>query len=108
MDRALFSAAMKHCAVMVGNSSAGIIEAACFGTPVVNLGDRQHLRERNANVKDVTTDVASIEQAIAHALSTGKVPCDNRYGDGRTAPRIASYLTTLSLDRSVLDKCNTY
>ena len=108
MDRALFSAAMRHCAAMIGNSSAGLIEAACFGTPVVNLGDRQHLRERNANVKDVTTDVASIEKAIAHALSAGKVPCDNRYGDGRTAPRIARYLTTLSLDRSVLDKCNTY
>ncbi len=108
MDRALFSAAMKHCAVMVGNSSAGIIEAAAFGTPVVNVGDRQNLRERNANVQDVTTDLASIHLAIANALLAGKVPCDNRYGDGHAGPRISDYLTTLSLDRSVLDKCNTY
>lgn len=108
MDRALFSAAMKHCAVMIGNSSAGIIEAATFGTPVVNVGDRQNLRERNSNVKDVTTDVASIHLAIEHALLAGKVPCDNRYGDGCAGPRISRYLTTLSLDRSVLDKCNTY
>ncbi len=108
MDRALFSAAMKHCAVMIGNSSAGIIEAASFGTPVVNVGDRQKLRERNVNVKDVATDVASIHRAIENALSAGKVPCDNRYGDGRAGPRISGYLTTLSLDRSVLDKCNTY
>ncbi len=108
MDRTLFSAAMKHCAVMVGNSSAGIIEAASFGTPVVNVGDRQHMRERNANVRDVACDVASIHLAIEHALSAGKVPCDNRYGDGRAGPRIADYLTTLPLDRSVLDKCNTY
>jgi len=108
MDRALFSAAMKHCAVMVGNSSAGIIEAASFGTPVVNVGVRQNLRERNANVQDVATDLASIHLAIEHALSAGKVPCDNRYGDGRAGPRIADYLTRLSLDRSVLDKSNTY
>jgi GDP/UDP-N,N'-diacetylbacillosamine 2-epimerase (hydrolysing) len=108
MDRALFSAAMKHCAVMVGNSSAGIIESASFGTPVVNVGVRQNLRERNANVQDVATDWASIHLAIEHALSAGKVPCDNRYGDGRAGPRIADYLTRLSLDRSVLDKCNTY
>ncbi len=108
MDRALFSAAMKHCAVMVGNSSAGIIEAASLGTPVVNVGDRQKLRERNTNVKDAATDVASIHQAIENALSAGKVPCDNRYGDGHAGPRIASYLTTLSLDHTVLDKCNTY
>ena len=108
MDRALFGAAMKHCAVMIGNSSAGIIEAASLGTPVVNVGDRQKLRERNTNVKDATTDVASIHQAIENALASGKVPCDNRYGDGHAGPRIASYLTTLSLDRTVLDKCNTY
>ena len=108
MDRALFSAAMKHCAVMVGNSSAGIIEAASFGTPVVNVGDRQNLRERNANVKDVATDAASIYQAIENALSAGKVACDNRYGDGRAGSRISGYLTTLPLDRSVLAKCNTY
>ena len=108
MDRALFSAAMKHCAVMIGNSSAGIIEAASFGTPVVNVGDRQHMRERNANVNDVATDIVSIHLAIENALLAGKVPCDNRYGDGHAGPRIASYLTTLSLDRTVLDKCNTY
>ena len=108
MARALFSAAMKHCAVMIGNSSAGIIEAASFGTPVVNVGDRQNLRERNSNVKDVATDAASIHLAIENALSAGKVPCDNRYGDGRAGPRISSHLMVLSLDRSVLSKCNSY
>ncbi len=108
IDRTLFIAAMKHCAVMIGNSSAGIIEAASFGTPVVNVGDRQHLRERNANVRDVAADVASTHLAIENALLAGKVPCDNRYGDGRAGPRIADYLTSLSLGRSVLEKSNTY
>ncbi len=108
IDRSLFSAVMKHCAVMVGNSSAGIIEAASFATPVVNVGDRQRLRERNSNVVDVNTDADAIHAAVASALVTGKVPCDNRYGDGLAGPRISGFLTTVSLNRSVLDKSNSY
>ena len=108
MQRDLFSAAMKHCAVMVGNSSAGIIEAASFLTPVVNVGDRQRLRERSANVVDVSPDADAIYTAVAGTLKIGKVPCDNRYGDGLAGPRISSLLTTLILNRSVLDKSNSY
>lgn len=108
MKRDLFCAAMKHCAVMVGNSSAGIIEAASFSTPVVNVGDRQRLRERSANVVDVSPDMHAIDTAIASALQAGKVPCDNRYGDGLAGPRVTRLLTTLVLDRFVLDKSNSY
>lgn len=108
IQRDVFAAAMKHCVAMVGNSSAGIIEAASFSTPVVNVGDRQSLRERSANVVDVNTDADAIEQAIAFALQAGKVPCDNRYGDGFSGQRIVSLLTSLSLDRSVLHKSNSY
>ena len=108
MTRDLFCAAMKHCAVMVGNSSAGIIEAASFSTPVVNVGDRQRLRERSANVIDVSVEVQAIDAAIAGALQTGKTPCDNRYGDGLAGPRMVNILATLSLDRCVLDKSNSY
>lgn len=33
--------AMKHSAIMIGNTSSGIIEAASFGKYVINVGDRQ-------------------------------------------------------------------
>jgi GDP/UDP-N,N'-diacetylbacillosamine 2-epimerase (hydrolysing) len=108
IDRDLFVAAMRHCAVMLGNSSAGIIEAASFATPVINVGDRQRLRERSANVIDVTADADAIYAAISSVLRVGKVACDNSYGDGAAGPRIAHLLTTLSLDSSVLDKSNSY
>ena len=108
MQRSVFVTAMKHCAVLVGNSSAGIIEAASFSTPVVNVGDRQRLRERSTNVVDVTTDVDAIYRAVGEALKIKKAPCDNMYGDGRSATRIVRILTTLSLDRSVLDKSNSH
>lgn len=108
LRRDLFCAAMEHCAVMVGNSSAGIIEAATFGTPVVNIGNRQRLRERNDNVQDVAPRSDDVAAAMAHALNHGRWPCDNRYGDGHTGPRIARLLASLSLAPSVLDKVNAY
>src|SRR6185503_8402922 len=37
---------MKIAAAMVGNSSSGILEAASFRLPVVNVGTRQHGRTR--------------------------------------------------------------
>lgn len=106
--RPLFCAAMKHCAVMVGNSSAGIIEAASFGTPVVNVGDRQRSRERNANVRDVIPEAVAIQAAVEEAFRHGRWPCNNRFGDGFAGRRISEYVMALSLDRAVLEKTNTY
>ncbi|MES2401790.1 MAG: UDP-N-acetylglucosamine 2-epimerase [Pseudomonadota bacterium] len=106
--RPLFCAAMKHCAVMVGNSSAGIIEAASFGTPVVNIGDRQKLRERNSNVQDVDPEVDLVQAAIQQAILHGRWPCNNRFGDGSAGPRISASLMAISLDPSVFEKTNTY
>jgi UDP-hydrolysing UDP-N-acetyl-D-glucosamine 2-epimerase len=60
---------MHHAAAMVGNSSSGIIEAASFGLPVVNVGSRQKGRVRAANVLDVAPDRRAIRDAIAMARS---------------------------------------
>lgn len=108
LPRDVFCAAMRYCAVMAGNSSAGIIEAASFGTPVVNIGDRQKLRERNSNVTDVPAQAQAISEALAAALTHGPWPCINRYGDGRAGERIAHLVATLELPRSLLEKSNTY
>ncbi|MBX3658728.1 MAG: UDP-N-acetylglucosamine 2-epimerase (hydrolyzing) [Ramlibacter sp.] len=108
LPREVFCAAMRHCSVMVGNSSAGIIEAASFGTPVVNVGDRQKLRERNDNVVDVPVQAEAIGKALEAALAHGRWPCINRYGDGATAGRIAGLVETLALSADLLEKTNTY
>jgi GDP/UDP-N,N'-diacetylbacillosamine 2-epimerase (hydrolysing) len=108
LPRARFCAAMRHCAVMAGNSSAGIIEAATFGTPVVNIGSRQHMREHGPNVIDVGTDVEGVTRALAQQRDHGRWPCDNPWGDGRAGERIAQLLARLPLDRAVLEKTNTY
>jgi GDP/UDP-N,N'-diacetylbacillosamine 2-epimerase (hydrolysing) len=106
--RELFVSALRHCGVLAGNSSAGIIEAASFGTPVVNIGDRQRLRERNPNVIDVAPDTQAIERAVRAAVGRGKWPCDNLWGDGKAGERIATLLHTLPAGPDLLEKVNVY
>ena len=53
---------------MVGNSSSGIIEAASFELPVINIGNRQAGRLRGANVIDVDYERTSIIGGLRKAL----------------------------------------
>lgn len=94
--------------VMVGNSSSGIIEAASFNLPVVNVGDRQQLRERSGNVLDCEPKAAEIAATLRRALAMRGRSYTNVYGDGRAGMRIVDYLATVGLQRSVLKKCNVY
>ncbi len=64
-----YFALMGKAAAMVGNSSSGIIEAASFGLPVVNIGDRQQGRPRAANVIDVPRQADAILAGIRRATS---------------------------------------
>lgn len=100
--------ALASAEVLAGNSSSGIIEAAALGTPVVNIGNRQLLRQRNANTLDCEGDAGSIRKALASALERGRFAPDNVYGDGRSGMRIAALLASRPLPASLLDKSNAY
>ena len=108
LPRADYLAALRHAAVLVGNSSSGIIEAASLGTPVVNVGSRQYLRERNTNTVDVPPQAAAIEAAVRQAIAHGRWPPHNVYGQGGSAERIAYLLATLPLSGDLLHKINRY
>ena len=88
--------------VMVGNSSSGIMEAASFALPAVNVGMRQLGRERAPNIVDVPAEAVAIKAAIQHALSAefreSLSGMSNPYGDGTAAKTIAHVLATVSLD----------
>lgn len=94
--------------VMLGNSSSGIIEAATFGTPVINIGTRQNMRERNANVIDLTTECTGSSQLIKSVLARGRYPQENLYGDGQAGPRIVDLLATIDFGLHQVTKCNAY
>ncbi|WP_029008252.1 UDP-N-acetylglucosamine 2-epimerase [Azospirillum halopraeferens] len=83
---------------VVGNSSSGLYEAPSFGTPTVNIGDRQKGRLKATSVIDCPADRDAIAAAIGEALARGRRPTENPYGDGHTARRIRTILGDL-IDR---------
>ena len=87
---------------MAGNSSSGIMEAASFGLPVVNVGIRQQGRERAGNIIDVPADAPAISKALAQALDPrfreSLHGMENPYGDGTAAQTIARVLVTVPLE----------
>lgn len=106
-----FHSALAHLAVLVGNSSSGIIEAAHFRIPVVNVGNRQQGRLRAANVIDCGYEAGAVLSALRKAASPGfrqglaglQNPYDE-HGDGRAAWRIKEKLRTVPLEPAVLMK----
>lgn len=94
--------------VLVGNSSSGIIEAATFGTPVVNVGSRQNLRQRNSNVIDCSVDRAGLAGALVRVMASSRSGGHNVYGDGRAGERIAALLAKINLSESSIAKTNAY
>jgi len=100
-------------AALVGNSSAGIIEAPYFALPAINVGERQIGRERSGNTIDVGYDRAAITAGIDKALNDGefleKLRQDEPpYGDGTAYKQIVDVLATVELDAALLDKRMTY
>jgi UDP-hydrolysing UDP-N-acetyl-D-glucosamine 2-epimerase len=83
-----FTHAMAHCVCMIGNSSAGIREAASFGVPVINIGHRQIDRERNPNVIDIGDDYDQLEGLI-RKYSGKRFEKKNLYFQPGSAQRIA-------------------
>jgi len=89
-----------HAAVLVGNSSSGIIESASLGVPAVNIGPRQEGRLRcGRSVVDVPDQPLAIRRAVAQAAKTTRpAPTRSVYGDGRAGERIARILGRLKVD----------
>jgi GDP/UDP-N,N'-diacetylbacillosamine 2-epimerase (hydrolysing) len=108
LPRDQFVSMLRHADLLVGNSSSGIIEAATFGIPVVNIGSRQNLRQRNSNIIDTPAERSSIVAAIRRARELGRQSCINVYGDGRAGQRIIDTLENLELPGQLLNKANAY
>ncbi len=101
LDAVTYWSLLGQADALIGNSSSGIMEAASFALPVVNVGIRQQGRERASNVIDVPADLTAIRRAIKRALSrefrNGLVGMANPYGEGTAAATIAAVLTSFPL-----------
>ena len=92
-----YLSSMKHVDLLIGNTSSGIIEAASFGRPVVNVGDRQKGRLKGVNVIDC--NIGSLDSSIALAISdkfkkTINKNIINIYGSGSASDIILDKLVT--------------
>lgn len=84
----LYPNALRHAAVMLGNSSSGLIEAGLFGLPVIDVGDRQRGRDHGENVIHAVATAASVQAALTRPFA--RYPALSLYGDGRSGPRVAA------------------
>jgi UDP-N-acetylglucosamine 2-epimerase (non-hydrolysing)/GDP/UDP-N,N'-diacetylbacillosamine 2-epimerase (hydrolysing) len=94
--------------LLLGNSSSGIMEAASFALPAVNIGIRQRGRERARNVLDAEATESSILDRICVARSRefrcSLAGMENPYGDGHAAERIAEVIASVPLNEELLIK----
>ncbi len=108
LDSVTYWSLLRQVALLIGNSSSGIMEAASFRLPVVNVGFRQRGRERARNVLDAEPETSAILAKIAQAMSRdfheSLAGMTNPYGDGVASEKIVQVLTTVPLSAELLVK----
>ena len=95
---------LNHAAVLIGNSSSFIREAAFLGIPSVLVGNRQQGRERGDNCIEVKEEREAILKAIRTQMNNGRFKVDMRFGDGTASKKIVSVLTGSRLESLSLQK----
>lgn len=101
LDAITYWSVLAQVDAMIGNSSSGIMEAASFALPVVNVGMRQQGRERAANVLEARAEPAAVQASLQRALSADfrshLAGMQNPYGNGTAAETIARVLAETPL-----------
>jgi len=111
VPRPVFLGLLRDAAVLVGNSSSGIIEAASFRTPVIDIGPRQKGRERGGNVVGVPYDHGRIRAQLLRVWNRGhpkRATSGNIYGGDGAGRKIADILSKLPLDERLRHKLIRY
>lgn len=102
LDAITYWSLLGHVDALVGNSSSGIMEAASFALPVVNVGMRQQGRERAINIIDApasTRDIlTAVQQARSPEFRQSLQGMANPYGDGHASERIVDVLVNTPIE----------
>jgi UDP-hydrolysing UDP-N-acetyl-D-glucosamine 2-epimerase len=108
LDPVTYWSLLRQVVLLIGNSSSGIMEAASFALPVVNIGFRQKGRERARNVLDAEPETEAILKKIVQAMSLefreSLVGMTNPYGNGHASEKIVQVLTTVPLSEELIVK----
>ena len=113
IPRVEFVNLIRRASCLLGNSSAGILEAPLLKVPVINVGNRQRGRLHAENVQFVPHNKDRICEAIRLAVYDQSYRnyvalCSNPYGDGKSSTRVADILAKVVIDDTLLIKDITY
>lgn len=100
-----YLSALKYAAMVIGNSSSGLLEAPSFGIPTVNIGDRQKGRLQADSVINCKPETSEILEAINLALSEEfqrkAKQTVNPYGDGHTSDKVVESIKEFLLKQRI-------
>ena len=83
---------MKYCAMLLGNSSSGFVEASFFPKYVINLGNRQKGRIKTNNIKNTIIKKNKILEAVKSFDNFLPNKNINIYGNGLASKKIITIL----------------
>ena len=99
-----FLTILKQADFIIGNSSAGIREASVYGTPAIDIGDRQQNRYTPCeNITHCENDSASIQAAILACPKT-KFANSFVFGDGQSTKQFMEIIISDILWNTHLQK----
>ena len=104
---------LRGAAVLVGNSSLGLLEAPFLKLPVINVGARQAERFHAENVFFVSPKIQEITKQIRLILEDSQIRarvrnCSNPFGSGHAGEQVADLLASIPLGSKLLNKDLTY
>lgn len=107
LNRKTFMSIFKHSSFIIGNSSAGVTEAASLGIPAVNVGRRQTGRYADRNVIFCGTSASEIKNSVEKVLSVeflkGLKHLENSYGSGESVRKAYDIIKKTDF-RSMIEK----
>ncbi len=89
---------LKNSKFIIGNSSSGIMEAPYYGTPTINLGNRQLNRAKLASIIDIKFKEKLILMNIKkYSKKNHKFRKNSFFGDGNSSKKIIKLLNKKSI-----------
>ncbi|WP_207654331.1 UDP-N-acetylglucosamine 2-epimerase [Anaerocolumna aminovalerica] len=113
LPRDIFVNLQRKAALLLGNSSSGLLETPFLKLPVVNVGNRQKQRQHAENIIFVPHNKEQIKDAINKAIYDENFKnicknCSNPYGDGYSGERIAKTIAETVINTKLLNKQIVY
>lgn len=105
VSRSLFVNLFRSADLIIGNSSAGLLESASIPVAAINIGERQKGRMAGGNVifceGDAESINAALDYAVGESFKAGLKAVKNPYGDGNSSSRAYQLLKSIDFKRFV-------